>query len=479
MKRGSLSVVAIALALAACMGPRKPVPEGAAVAPPAAWRTDPDMAGIDVTPEWWRALGDPTLERLVTEALAHNTDLGIAAARVDEADAQFRLARGDQLPSVTADGMGIGRRRTYSTLTGRGVEFSAYQAQLAVSFDADLFGKLRNRTAAARAQLLATQAAGDAVRIAVVAGVVSRYVGLRTIDASIAVLSDTLDSRRKQLALVDHQVREGYADAITVSQAAAAVHQVEQQLADAQLQQRQGEDALSVLLGSNPRAIERGRTLTDLPLLNAPTMLPSALLRRRPDIAEAEQQIVAADRSLSSARAAFLPNLTLNGTLGHLNADVLPAALDIWSIGGSILAPIFQGGKLRAQADIATAKRDQAAFNYRGTVLQALSEVEDALVALRQKAAKERAAAATEAEQAKTLRASEHRFAQGRSSYLEVLDAERGLLSARQALVTARSDRLMATVQLYQALGGGWRRPDEWPAAPTPRARAAPTPLHD
>jgi NodT family efflux transporter outer membrane factor (OMF) lipoprotein len=210
------------------------------------------------------------------------------------------------------------------------------------------------------------------------------------------------------------------------------------------------------LLGENPRAIERGVAISTLASPTVPKVLPSDLLRRRPDIAQAEQQIVAADRSLDAARAEFLPSIQLGVSGGYVNSTLITDPVGIFSFGGSVLAPLFEGGRLRAQADGAAARRDQAAFFYRKVALNAFREVEDALAAFQRTNEQELILQQQRDALARALVQASNRYHAGYSSYLEQLDAQRGLLSAELSLVQARSERLGATVSLYQALGGGW-----------------------
>jgi outer membrane protein, multidrug efflux system len=456
MSRVAVTTLAgLALAAAGCMGPRPHAPEAASMTPPARWITDPGPAR-DPLPDWWTALQDPVLDALVARAIANNTDVLTAAERIEEAEAQVRLARSAQRPTADLSFLGVPRRRTYSTATGDGVTAAGYAATLGVSYDTDLFGRLRAQTGAARAQLLGTRAAADAVRIATIASVVGDYVSLRASDAALAIAQDTLRSRRKQLDIVSHQARSGYVVQVSVNQASAELHSVEQQIAGLTLQIRRQEDALSILLGDNPGTIPRGRMLIDLPLFDAPATVPARLLRRRPDIYEAEQAMVAADRGLDAARAAFMPDLQLALQGERVDANLLPSPLWIYSFAGTVLAPLFEGGKLRANQDAAAARRNQAALAYRRAALDAFGQVEDALAAVDQLATKERAAIGARDDLGTALHAARRRFDRGYSSYQEVLDTERGLLSAQLALNQTRADRIIALVSLYQAMGGGW-----------------------
>jgi outer membrane protein TolC len=216
------------------------------------------------------------------------------------------------------------------------------------------------------------------------------------------------------------------------------------------------EDGLSVLLGENPRTLERGVALSALTIPSVPTLLPADLLRRRPDLAQAEQLIVAADRSLDSARAAFLPSIRLGAGGGYVDSTLIQDPVGIFTIGGSCLAPLFEGGRLRAQADAAAARRDQAAYFYRKVALNSFREVEDALAAVQRTSEQELTLRQQRDALARALVQATNRYRAGYSSYLEQLDAQRGLLSADLSLVQANSDRLTAAVSLFQALGGGW-----------------------
>ncbi len=415
------------------------------------------MAGVDIDPEWWKQLGDPVLSGLVTQALAHNTDLGQAAARVEQAAAQVKGTRSYQLPQISAGATGYPRERILSQTTLVGVDLTQYQAQASVNYEADIFGKLRSQTAAAQAQYLAQRATQDGVRIAVVASVVADYCQLRALDATQQVLDDTHASLARELAMRQHQRAVGQIGQDVVLQADAALHQVELQQAQMTQQMVEQENALALLLGENPQAIPRGASLMDLPLLPAVGQLPSWLLRRRPDIAAAEEQLIAADHSLSASRAAFLPDFSLGGTLGRTNADVYPGPVNLWSLFGSVLAPLFEGGRLRANEDAAAARRDEAAYAYRAIALDAFREVDDQLSALKQTAREEKAAVASRDADAGVYDHARHRFDVGQGDYFDVIDAQRTLLQARLGLIQARSARLLATVRLYQAAGGGWK----------------------
>jgi NodT family efflux transporter outer membrane factor (OMF) lipoprotein len=448
------AMLAAVATMSACAGPRPDPPAAASVVPPQAWRTRADQ-GAEIPARWWRSFGDEQLAAVVEQALVHNTDVAIAAARVEEARAQFRLAEAQRAPSLSAI-FGGARQRDVSPF-GIAQTQTAGQAQLAISYDLDLFGRLAETSEAARANLLASEAARANVRLAITASAASGYIRLRALDARLALIGETLTARAEGLHIARRRAEAGYTSRLELSQAEAEYRATEQLVAPTKLAIARQENGLSVLIGESPRAIERGTELTGLAPPRVPARLPAELLRRRPDIVEAEYRIVAGDRSLDAARAAFMPNIELSDTGGYVASTLLGDPIGIFSLGGSILAPLFEGGRLRAQAGIATARRDQAAFAYRRTALIAFREVEDALAGVDRTREQEDALAAERDSVSRGLALATSRYRAGYSTYLEQLDAQRSLLAVQLALVQVRADRLAAIVQLYQALGGDWQ----------------------
>lgn len=446
----------LVLLLSGCAGPRPALPPAAEVTPPAAWRDGRAASTAVVDAQWWRAFGDATLTGLVEEALAHNEDVAIAAARVEEARAQFAAARGARLPQVQGVASG-GRTRSVNPF-GIDVDQWAGQGEVQAAFDADLFGRLRNSAAAAKAQLLATDYSRETVRLAVCAGVVSGYLQLRTLDERRAILERTLAARAGTLKLIRRRAEAGYGSQLDLAQAQAEYEAAAQVIPGIDLAITKAENGISILLGRTPGAIARGAAITALAIPAVPSQLPAKLLRQRPDIAAAEQQIVAADRSLDAARAAFMPDVKLSGTGGFAASSLLPNnPLSIFSLGGSILAPIFNGGRIRAAAEGAAARRDQAAFAYRRAALAAFREVEDGMASVERLGQQEDVLARQQAALERVQQLASRRYREGYSPYLEQLDAERSLLSSQLSLVQSRGDRLLAATTLFQALGGGWQ----------------------
>ncbi|WP_344692569.1 efflux transporter outer membrane subunit [Sphingomonas cynarae] len=443
--------------LAGCIGPRPAPPASVAVVPPPAWRTALGT-GAPIRADWWNAFGDPVLAGLVARALANSPDLGSAAARVEEARAAVRLARAQQAPLVSA-GVPLTDGQTVSPL-GRPSDAIGVQPLVQASYDLDLFGRLRQASAAARAQALASEGARDTVRLAIVSGVATGYITLRSLDQRLRVARDTLAARAEALRIARRRSTTGYTSNLELRQAEGEYHAAEQLVPQAQLLVTRQENALSVLIGDAPGPIARGLPIDRLLAPAIPDGLPADLLRRRPDLFQAEQTLVATDRSLDSARAAMLPGVSLTGSAGVVLSTALANPIGVFSVGGSILSPIFDAGRLRAQADAAAARRDAAAFAYRRTALTAFREVDDSLAGVLRSGQQAIALAAQRAALAGALRNASNRYRAGYSSYIDQLDAQRGLLTAELTLIQAQADRLNAYVTLYQALGGGWSRED-------------------
>nr|WP_215906536.1 efflux transporter outer membrane subunit [Phenylobacterium glaciei] len=440
--------------LSGCAGLNPAAPPQATIAPPPAWRTTLAPAA-PVDGAWWDGFGDPVLTALVRQAREHNLDLAIAAARVREARAQEQIARSQLFPSLDL-GVGASRARSLDAF-GRTMESTAAQPVFQAAYELDLFGRVAAQATAARRSAEATEAGADAAALSVEAATASGYITLRALDARLTVARATLSSRAEALRIARARARVGYTSDLELRQAeseyeatAQLVPQVEQQIA------RQ-EDALSVLVGVAPRVVARGQALSALRAPPIPDVLPADLLRRRPDIAQAELTLAATDASLASARAQFLPQIRLTATAGAVLSSALRDPVAVWSIGGSVLAPILNGGRLRAQAGAAAARRDQAALAYARTVLTAFREVEDNLAAVSRLADQRTHLARQRAATADALRHAQNRYQAGYSPYLEVVDAQRALLSVDLTLLQVEADQLNARVSLYQAMGGGWR----------------------
>lgn len=446
------------LLLGACTAGGKPQP-APPVVPPAAWRSPADQGAGPVDARWWQTFGDPALTRLVERAMAGNPDVAIAAGRVREARANVALARSQLLPTLDA-GLAAGHSRTVSAF-GTPLNQDFAQPQLSAGYEVDLFGRLADTVQASRAAYLASEAAHDSVRLAVAGAAASQYIALLGLDARLRVAKETLAARAESLRIAQSRDKAGYSPKLELQQARAEYDATAQIIPQIETAIRRTEDSLSQLAGETPGPIERGTPLASLAVPAVPAGLPSALLERRPDIAQAADQLAASDAALSASRKRFLPQVRLGLSGGLAISSLLADPITLWQAGGSALAPIFAGGRLRAGVKAAAGQRDQAAFAYRRTVLQSFREVEDALAFI--KGVDDQIALARHQRDtlAEGLRLATNRYRAGYSGYLEQLDAQRGLLSADLALVSLETDALTARVQLYQALGGGWTGPDK------------------
>ena len=449
-------LMAATLALGGCLGERPPIPAAAAVTPPQVWRT-PTTGEASIDADWWKAFGDPNLDALVQRALRNNTDVYRAAAAVAEARAHLRGARANQGPEI--DLTGLGGYTKQLEVTGPITTWGAEPA-ITIAYDFDVFGQLRNATAAAKAQLLSTKASRDAVALATASTTATAYISLLGLDEQLRIAKATVTARADELRVQSRLAGAGYSSQLELRQAEAAYKDAQGIVPELELAVSEEEDALSVLLGVPPAAVQReASTLARLETPVIPAVLPSDLLRRRPDIHAAEEAVVAADRSLDSARAAMLPQFSLTGSVGGAFATVLPTPASFYLIGVSALAPLLDSGRRHANADVAAAQRDQAAFAYRGAALRSFQEVEDALAATRRLDERRKLLSGEVEANAAVLRVSAERYKAGYAPYINQIDAQRSLLSSELTLAQVQTDRLLAFVTLYQAMGGGWSQP--------------------
>jgi NodT family efflux transporter outer membrane factor (OMF) lipoprotein len=459
MKRGLQ--VTLALATAALLGGcRIPVQDKPAstLAVPTNWRA-PLQVGPNAPVEqgWWRAFGDPVLDSLVAQALAHNGDLRTARSRLQEYQARIRVARSAQEPNVTVNG-GPSRGRSIGPL-GAPLESTNLSGNVQAAYELDPFGRLEDATQAARFDYAAQQAAADAVALSVAASTASGYLNLRGLDAQLALARVTLQSRRQSLDLARRQFEVGYSSRLELSQAESEYRNTAGTVPQLERAITQQENALSLLLGASPGAVARGAELRALRPPGIAPGMPSELLRRRPDIAQAENTVAAADASLAAARDQMLPSVRLTAAVGgyaHSLPDLLSSGTLLWSVGGSVLAPIFDAGRLRAQAEISASLRDRAVFAYESVVRNAFAETENGLTAVQRLREQLDEAEARRVASAEVLRIARNRYRNGYSSYLEELDAQRQAYTVENTVLQLRASWLAAHVDLYRALGGGW-----------------------
>ena len=455
MRAARSSALALALLAAGCTMAPHPKP-ASTLQVPGTWRSAPGGESV-VSRDWWRAFGDPALDALVRRALDNNGDLRIARSRLEEYRARVRVAQSAGLPALNLS-FGPTRARAIGPL-GQPIETTSVVGAVQASYELDLFGRIAATTQAARYEELSQEAALDAAALAVVSNTASGYFNLLGLDAQLALARATLASRERSFALARHQFEVGYSSRLEMSQAEAELHATAAVVPQLERAIAQQEQALSLLVGASPGPVARGVPLLEVRLPAPGPGLPSELLRRRPDIAQAERLVAAADASLAAARDQLLPSIRFSATLGAQGGSIarlLRDPVELWSIGGSVLAPLFDAGRLRAQADIAATVRDRALFAYENAVRAGFAETENALAGIdglrRQLGeAEARSRAANE-----VLRVAGNRYRNGYASYLEELDAQRTAFSAETNVLQLRASLLGAHVDLYRALGGGW-----------------------
>jgi multidrug efflux system outer membrane protein len=435
----------------------------------------PTLANV---PEWWRAFGDDELNALVTEGLATNHDLRIATARVQEFAAIAVTTRAQGLPQV-GYGASASRQRASQNATplppGANPTANNYAAFLSASWELDLWGRIRRQNEAAQANLFATEEARLGVALTLVSTIVSGYITLLDLDRQLEVSQATLDGRKATVDVFQIRLDGGAVSEFEMMQvtaeyetAAASIPVLRQAIA-------QQEHALSVLVGRNPGPIRRGHRLMELKVPPVPAGLPSDLIDRRPDILQAEQQLVAANALIGAARALYFPSVALTASGGVASRDLdnlFSGPSHTWSFVGQLLGPIFAGGAIKAANQQAEARRDQALEAYQQTIQGAFRDVDDALVAIQQK----KALIASLQRQVTALKRAvvltRERYDNGYTDYLEVLDTERSLFSSELSLSAALGDGYQALVDLYRALGGDWINQ----VAPLPLAQQAARP---
>jgi outer membrane protein, multidrug efflux system len=411
--------------------------------------------------KWWDIFQDEQLRTLIRTALQQNYDLRIAASRTLEAKALLGITRADQFPTVGA-GAGIADVRTAQSKSLPAFETSTGQVNLAAAWELDFWGKFRRATEAARANLLASEWARQEVVSTLVANVAAAYFQLRALDLELEISKRTLDSRQESLRLTRVLANGGATSLLDVRQAEQLVFTASAEIPALEQQIEQQENFLSILLGQNPGDITRGRTLTEQRQPpQVPPGLPSSLLERRPDIRQAEEELVAANAEIGVARAAYFPQISLSGSGGFQSSaltNLFSGPAGAWSFGASLAQPIFTGGRLRSQVRLAEAQQQTAALIYRQSIQEAFRSVSDGLVAYRQtrefRAQQELLFQSAE----DAARLSHMRYTGGATGYLEVLTNETNAFSAELGLVQARLNELLALVQLYEALGGGWQQ---------------------
>jgi multidrug efflux system outer membrane protein len=454
----ALAGIAALVMIAGCaLGPDYRRPETAA---PAAFRFDQDPAADSVVDAgWWQVYQDPVLQSLIREGLANNLDVRIAAARIDQARAALGSARLQQLPQLGVSA-GAGRQRTslYQLPPGTTALSNVFRAEGSLSYEIDFWGKYRRASEAARAQMLQSTYAKQDVMAEMVAGVATAYFTLQALDDELAITRRTLATRQKFVDLTQAQHDRGTVSDLDVATAQAQLAVAQANLPDLQRRIGQTEDQLSVLLGRNPDRIVRGDAHPSPPVPAAG--LPSSLLDRRPDLREAEQNLVAANAQVGVAKANLFPSISLTALGGGVStalSSLFSGPAWTWSAGADLSQPLLNPQRSLFQVDLANAQKRQALLEYQKSVQTAFQEVSDALIARQQDAEVQAAEESQVGAQRRANTIALARYRVGYASYFNVIDADRDLFNAELSLSAARLNTLLSVVQLYRALGGGWQ----------------------
>jgi multidrug efflux system outer membrane protein len=433
-------------------------------------RLDPADAVSFADLPWWQVFDNPTLQGLVGGALEGNYDLQAAVARIDQARAQIGVAASQFFPQIGYQGT-ASRTRTPGGIVASNIPSQTVNVFLGafnMAWEVDLWGRIRRSTEVAQAQYLANDDARRGVVVTLVSDVASNYFQLLELDRELAIALESANTYRQTLDVFTKRFVGGTDTKISTARAQANLQASLSTIAALQRQIVQQENAISVLLGTNPKDIQRGVPLVDQPVPVTPVGLTSELLRRRPDIRQAEQAMIGANAGVGVAIANFFPTIGLSTLYGGGSNKIGSIAKDsasLWNIAANLSGPIFQGGKLLESYYAQKAFWDEMIARYRGTIVQAFREVADALVAQHRLAEQRKAQEAQVVALGEAMQLSLARYDTGLTNYIEVLDAEELLYPAKSALAQTRRDQLVAVVNLYKALGGGWESPSEKVAA--------------
>ena len=416
------------------------------------WRVETGEGNQWVDIAWWERFGDPALGELIQEAVTANRDLKLATARVDQFLGTLETSRSQFFPQV---GFGVNATRQENT----GAPFSTYQSALNVSWELDLWGRIRRATEAAQAQVFASEEARRAVLVSLVANVAGSNINLLGLDRQLEIARSTEKSYAETLRIFRLRHQYGTVSGIELRQIESQHEEALLVISNLKAQIAQQENQLSILLGRNPGPINRGKALDVLVPPPLPNMLPLTLLERRPDIRQAEFELIAANARIGEANALYFPTISLSGLLGRQSselADLFRQDRGIWSLGSNIAGPLITFGALSGQVKQAEAETKQAVIRYEQSIQQAFHEVEDALVGAVKSQEQLDAQRRKSVSLADYARLSRLKFDNGSVSYLQVLDAARSLFSAQLALVQAQVDLLRSRIDLYRSFAGGW-----------------------
>jgi multidrug efflux system outer membrane protein len=411
--------------------------------------------------KWWNVFQDEQLKELIKTALQQNYDLRRAGARILQAQAALGLTRSNQFPTISADASALNERTARQKFIPA-IETNTNRVGLDFNWELDFWGKFRRATEAARANLAATEWGRQEIARELVANVAGAYFTLRALDLQLEITQRTLASRQDSLRLTRVLAEGGSTSLLDVRQAEQLVFTAGSEVPSLEQQIEQQENFISILLGNNPASVPRGRSLTDQPHVPAvPAGLTSSLLQRRPDIRQAEEQLMAANAEIGVARSQYFPQIVLTANAGYQSSALtalFTGPAGFWTFGSTLAQPIFTAGRLRSNVRLAEAQEQEAVLFYKETIQGAFRDVSDGLIAYRktQEFREQQQLLVNSAQDAARL--SHMRYSGGVASYLEVLTNETNYFSAELSLVQAQLNELLALVQLYKGLGGGWEQ---------------------
>lgn len=458
----NLCFLAVSLALTGCtLGPDYQRP---ALALPAQHLASTDSATPEIRREWWQLFNDPNLNELIEATLKNNPDIKQAIARVDEAEALVREAGGGMFPELNANG-NVGHSRSSQANatpvpTGTPVVRKDSGFSLSTAFELDFWGKLRRADEAARAQAMASRFAQSTTELTLTGLVAKSYFTLRMLEGQVQAAEDSLDTRRRGLAIAEARLQAGSTSRLEVQQAESAVAAQRAQVSSLIQQRDLAKNQLAILTGRLDLTVAT-TDLASVPLPPTPPAgLPSHLLDARPDVREAEANLVAANARIGVVKAALFPSISLTAAVGSQSKDLsnlFESRSGTWSTSLLLSLPVFDGGKGQARVDQATARQRQALAAYERAVQAAFRDINDALVSARESAIADDAITAQQASAKRTLALTEARYQAGLTPPTEVLEARRNLNETRSAWLRSRQTRLSAVVDILKALGGGWK----------------------
>ena len=468
--------------LAGCMvGPDYVKPK---VEAPAAYIYEPQVVAETANTEWWKQFGDPVLDQLIADALANNKNVKIAAANVEQAAGVLTQTRAPLYPQVNYQGDAARQRLSEnsanSAFPGAANPFNNYQVLAGASWEIDLWGRVRRLTQAAQANLLATDEARRGVILSLVATLGSSYLQLRGLDEQLEISRRTLNTYSESLKYFELKFKYGQISQMNVEQVKVQYQTAAAQIPLIKIQIAQLENAISILLGRNPGPIPRGKPLLALALPEVPAGLPSQLLERRPDLLQAEQQMIVANAQIGAAKALYYPSISLTAAFGVASSqlnNLFTGPAQVWNYGGSLIGPIFTAGAISGQVAQATAGQKAALLSYELAIQSAFADVENSLVSREQIAEQIVAQEALVQALKEYSRLASLQYNGGYAPYTDVLQAEQQLFPAELNLAAARAALLSSVVRIYQATGGGWvdiaQKAADTPAKPADKSANA------